>query len=93
MPTPSFDFAVFRPLSWFWLKPLSVNLPMSLISAAVNPLPEPVVVVAAVVVVDAAFLLLPQPASSATATIASGTAIQPARLIDCILTCAPTLRV
>ncbi len=34
--TPSLDFAVFRPFNWFWLKPLSVNFPMSLTSAAVN---------------------------------------------------------
>src|SRR5690242_17250567 len=35
---PSFDFARFSPFSWFWLKPLSVNLPMSLTRAAVNEL-------------------------------------------------------
>ena len=34
---PSFAFALFRPASWFWLKPRSVNLPMSLTSATVVP--------------------------------------------------------
>src|SRR6267154_5103768 len=34
---PSFAFAVLSPASWLWLKPLSVNLPMSLTSATVVP--------------------------------------------------------
>src|SRR3954447_14489789 len=32
---PRFVFAFISPESWFWLKPRSVNLPMSLMSAAV----------------------------------------------------------
>ena len=32
---PSCAFALFRPASWFWLNPWSVNLPMSLTSATV----------------------------------------------------------
>jgi len=36
MLTPSWDFARSRPASWLWLNDLSLNLPTSLISAAVK---------------------------------------------------------
>jgi hypothetical protein len=34
---PSCAFALLNPTSWFWLNPLSVNLPMSLTSEIVSP--------------------------------------------------------
>src|SRR2546430_17590960 len=58
---PSFDFARFSPLSWFWLKPLSLKPAMSLTSAAVNEaffaagaLPPPSAALAATVATNAA---------------------------------------
>ncbi len=75
--TPSFDFASFRPFSWFWLKPLSVNLPMSLTSAAVNE----------AFLVDGA---LPPPSAALAATVATKAATIASAIQRETFTCPPS---